>query len=335
MKRWFGFLFLIISVSAQAQPVTNLQTVHRRGQTFLTWDNLARTGVTYRVYCSNAPIIRASDLTAQRRLGAVGDSTSYNRRLSSILGEPNFFRIDSLAPALSFQKGLFVHTTTAAGRYYYAVTTMINAREDTTLTIGVNTLATALVENLGRPSPIWQRSVRQNARIFEVYTHWASPVGHANYPAMSSAVSVPFNFGLQRKGAAALHPLLVRFHGGEGNFLRATGTSNAEEWILSPDDNLPNSTGISAWYGYHETYDIFTGAGVPTTGVVHDYTARRIVWMIDWARRALPIDTTRVYLMGGSMGGAGSVFISMIIPEKIAAIYTTVPKFDFSFISFV
>jgi poly(3-hydroxybutyrate) depolymerase len=66
---------------------------------------------------------------------------------------------------------------------------------------------------------------------------------------------------------------------------------------------------------------------------VADYTTRRVAFTLEWARRTFPIDTSRVYVTGGSMGGIAGVFLSMWRPDLIAAVMVTVPLFDFSFTS--
>src|SRR5262249_31241685 len=72
---------------------------------------------------------------------------------------------------------------------------------------------------------------------------------------------------------------------------------------------------------------------VPASGVVEDYTLRRMVYTVEWARRTLPIDPSAVYAMGTSMGGIGAVMLAMRAPEMFAPGWALVPKFDFSFAS--
>jgi len=334
MKRLLLLLFVLLAPQALAQTVTNLQAQHRNGQTFLTWDNASASGASYRVYRAATPFTQASDLSADKRLGTAAGNSSANTRLSGILNTTSYFRIDESASPLAAQNGLFVHTVMAEGNFYYAVTVVVNNQEVSTLTAGQNTLAAPAPEATGNPAPVLQQTTLQNGRNYEVYAHWVSPAGHAAYPAMTTGASVAFNFALLKRGTAAQHPLLIRLHARGGNFLTgAVGTTNADEWLLSPDDYLPNDIRNTFWYGYHENFDFQTGQGVPSSGVVQDYTVRRIRWLLDWVLRTFPIDRNRVYMTGGSMGGIGSFFLSMMMPDKIAAIYTTVPKFDFSFLT--
>jgi len=272
MKRSLLLLVLLLAVPVVAQQATNLTAAHRHGQTFLTWNNLAQTGVVYRVYRSANRITQSSDLASATLLGSVGDSSSYNVRFSTIQLQPYFFRIDSAALPLSIRQGLFVQTPVGAGDFYYAVTAAINGQENTAITAGQNALNAPVVEAIARPRPVWQTTVTQQNRVQIIYAHWVSAVGQADYPAMATTNSFAFNFALQRKGTAPLHPLIVRLHGREANFMDAIGTTNPDEWILALDDYLPNDLLSTFWYGYHEKFDFFTGAGVPTSGAVQDYT---------------------------------------------------------------
>ncbi len=331
-------LMLSLTLGDGVQAATNLQAVHRNGQTFLTWTQAGNPATSYRVYRAGVAIAGGT-LASAELLGTAPFDSSANRRLNTItnptgLGTTNQFRIDAAAAPLGLDQGLFVQTIVAAGASFYAVTEVTGGTEDTTLVAGQNTLAAAVAEAVGTPEPVWQRTYVSGGRTNDIYVHWAGRVGHAGYPAMASVASLPFNFALQRKGAVDPHPLVIRLHFKGGNFLSLPfGTPNQNEWILMLDDWLPNPQNQdSFWYGYHENFNPYGNGGVvPTTGTVPDYTVRRVRWTFDWALRQGVIDTNRVYMTGSSMGGIGSFFLSMLMPDRIAAIYTQVPKFDFAF----
>lgn len=329
-----SILLLLYSDSALGQNPTNLQAANRNGQTFLTWNEIASAGASYRVYRSTEPIVNASQLTDTNRLGTVGDRSSFNERLSEILSDTTtYYVIQTGTPALTESQGLFVHTTNTGGNFYYAVTSFVNNIENTVLTSGQNTLSSAVSESVSAVQPVFQRTFTNNARTYESYVHWTTNVGNANYPAMANRASFAFNFGLQKRGTASIHSLLISLHARGGNFVNGNGTSDANEWVLSLDDYIPNEIRNTFWYGYHENFDLSTGLGFPTTGTVPDYTVRRAKWTIEWVLNTQPIDQNRVYMMGGSMGGIGSFFLSLKMPDRIAAIYMVIPKFDFSFLT--
>ena len=102
--------------------------------------------------------------------------------------------------------------------------------------------------------------------------------------------------------------------------------------VLGLDDFVHNER--TWWYGYHENYDATTvGLPPPTSGTVHDYTYQRVLYTTLWARRTFPVDTTRVYSAGASMGAIGATMLALRRPDLIAGVMCVVGKVDFSFIS--
>ena len=328
------FFISLFPDSAFGQNPTDLQAANRNGQTFLTWNEIATAGASYNVYRSTDPFVNPSQLTDANRLGTVSDSSSFNERLSDILNNPTtFYVIQNGSPALTESQGLFVHTTNEDGNFFYAVTSVVDNVENTVLTSGQNTLSNAVSETVSAVQPVFQRLFIRNGRIYESYVHWATNVGNANYPAMANRASFAYNFGLKKRGTAATHSLLVSLHARGGSFVNGNETSDPNEWVLTLDDYIPNEIQNTFWYGYHENFDLSTGLGFPTDGTVPDYTVRRAKWVIEWVLTTQPIDQNRVYMMGSSMGGLGSFFLSLKMPDRIAAIYMVIPKFDFSFLT--
>jgi hypothetical protein len=340
MRTWVltGVLAVGFASAGTAVAVTDLAAVHRDGQTFLTWTQDGSAS-RYRVYRADAPIDSAT-LASATRLGDAQPDSSANVRLNTItnpagLGTANRFRIAATDPPLTSMQGVFVATVIEERASWYAVTEIAAGSEDATIVPGENALVLPVSESVGAPQPVWQRTYVNSGRTNDVYVHWASDVGHAGYPAMANIASVPFNFALNRRGASPPHPLVIRFHFKGGNFLSLPfGTQNANEWLLMLDDWLPNVRNRDTfWYGYHDGFDLHGNGGpVPVSGTVPDYTVRRVRWTFDWVLTQGTIDTNRVYMTGSSMGGIGSFFLSMVMPERIAAIFTIVPKLDFSFL---
>ena len=321
----------VAKASATVEQPTGLVARFRSGQTFLVWDNVPGAS-GYRIYRSSSPIRSPVDLATAELVGEAAANSSYNARAAQALHQGIYFRIDPGSPPLSPDKGLFVYTPAKTGDFYYAVATVGGSP---TITAGENALTTPVHEVPGPVEPVWQGKFTINNHTFDLYVHWTSAHDTPYYPAMSTAESFPFNFAIveQNDDTSRVHPLIVHLHARGGNFARSLGgTGNPDEWVLSLDDYLPNDIRNSFWYGYHENFDMFTGAGVPTSGVVHGYTVRRVRWTLEWVLHHFPIDRDRVYMMGSSMGGVGSVFLGMAMPDLIAAVYAVVPKFDFSFL---
>lgn len=337
VSSFFGVISAVIFLGftvLSAQQVSGLKAWHKNGQTFIIWDNIPAKNITYRIYRSSTQINSIADLSDDNLIGSAGDSSSFNRRLHRISGRQVYFRIDSAKPPLLPKTGLFVNTIVDRGNFYYAVMVSLNNKVDKRIFLGQNSLMSPVFEQAGAPLPVWQTNIDFNGFKHEVYVHWTADKGLAFYPAMGNTNSHPYNFSLIRIGNPRGAPLVVALHQFGESFLstkRFPASGNLV--VLCPDDYMPNGAINSFWFGYHEKYNITGSNNIPNGGVVQDYTVRRISWYLDWVNKYLPIDRNSIYLYGGSMGGAGSVFLAMAMPSKIAAVYAVVPKFDYSFIN--
>ncbi len=318
----------------EVQPATGMNAFFRDGQVFVTWENLSTTDVLYTLYKSSTPILSGMDLPQVQNLGKVPGNSALNRRLSDLSqGIPKYLKIDSASAPLASTNGLFVATSTAIGSFYYAVTATFNGIEDTAIVVGSNALAAAVRESVMMPKPVWQESRIAGGRTYEIYVQFGTKVTSSIYPQMTNVGSYPFHFAIVKSGSVSPHPVTYWMHGSSGSLLpsddyRVIGDPN--EWVITIDDGLPpNSDAFSLYYGFHEGYDIFSSTNpIPTSGTIYDYTLQRVVHTIDWTLRHLPLDSTRTYLTGKSMGAVGSIFTAMKIPEKIAAIFVYVPLID-------
>ncbi len=330
----FAVLVLAPAIAVSSPPPpTTVQAVHRSGQTFVTWDEVPDSTVTYRVYRSDSPITSVSLMTS---LGEVGQNTTLNVRALAAEGATYPYRIVE-GVDLSLASGLFVHTPAEAGAFYYAVTSVDATGENTTVTPGQNVTTAALPEAVDVPQPVLQRTLTPgNGRTYDIYVHWTSNVGTALYPKMCVVPSQPFTFLVMRKGTVEPHPLVIGLHSYGANYYGAgisnAGTGYPNEWALYPDDVLETSVPSSFWYGYHDGFNWKTGQPVPTSGTNVDYTERRVEFALDWVLANLPVDPNRVYTLGFSMGGTGAIFLGHRLRDRVASRYAVVPKFAFSFL---
>ena len=325
--------FLLNPCAPRAAQVTNLAAACRHGQTFLTWTSPPGTGYTYRVYASTAPIASGADVAAAIPLGSVGDSTWYDRRLSLLRRQTYAYCPDSLSGPLDPTQGLFVASLAADGFRCYAVTAQLDGEdEDTTITLGGNSLPGPVAEHAEAPWPVYQRTVYETYGATQVYTLWTGDTDVPGFPAMADRPSTAFDCGLIPGGEAPTNALMICPHWWSGDFLQSLGGSGAPgEWRLSVDDWLPNGDLATFYYGYHQGYDFTSDANVPpTTGLDVDYTMRRVIHTVRWAMSAFPVDTNRVYVMGVSMGGTCAAFLSLVRPELVAGEYALLPKVNFS-----
>ena len=320
---------------AESAQVRSLGALHRDGQTFLTWTCPPGVGWIYHIYRSSSAIQSSADLAAATRLGFVSDSSWCDRRLSRLSGSFHGYVVDSGAVPLDSTRGLFVWTADAVAPAWYAVTPQsVGQGENTTVTPGGNSLVAPVEEIPALPRPVHQRRmIGQYGLPADVYTLWTGDRATPFAPAMANRPSVPYDCSLRRSGIRG--SLLFAAHVRGGSFyLAQLGTGVPDEWVLTMDDYLPTPEANTFWFGYHEDYELLGGnVTPPTTGVVADYTTRRTAFTLEWALRTFPIDRSRVYVTGGSMGGIAGVFLAMWRPDLIAAVMADVPLFDFSFMS--
>lgn len=300
---------------ASAQ-VRELDVRHRSGQTFLTWRELAGSDVRYRVYRSERPLQTAQDLDGADLLGEVDDRTSRNQGRSLASGTERTWIIASGGAALAADQGLFVHTVQRSSKHaHYAVTCVIAGNENRTLVPDSNATRLGMVETVAPPEPVLQSSGSDG----ELWGHWVGDRDTPFLPALSPWPSRGFNFFFQRGTAAGPHGLVVRLH--------AAGQAYTQAWpqrfeipqdvdSLALSDLMPY-TSWSVWFGSHELLP-----GTPTADTrVWNYTQQRMLWEIDWmtARLGATHDPERVYVVGGSMGAIGGMYLLGERPERFAA----------------
>ncbi len=314
--------------------VSRLAGVHHDGQTFLTWTSPPGTGWLYRVYESEQPILKSEDLLRARLIATVGDSTWYDRRLSVIRGATQAYAIDSLAEPLDATQGLYVKTVESEGPRFYAVTVQIDGfGEQRAVVPGENALLEPVEEWVGLPKPIYQRTVLCSGVPVEIYTLWSTSRSAPLFPAMANREGETFDCGIVRAEPGPQSSLMILMHPRGGFFLqRAVGTGEAGEWLLLMDDEVKGPMNNTYWYGYHSEYQKSPALLPPDGGLIEDYTMRRLVHTVEWARRTFPVDPTRVYAWGNSMGAIGGVFLAFRRPDLLAGVFAMVPKFDFSFL---
>jgi hypothetical protein len=189
------------------------------------------------------------------------------------------------------------------------------------------------------PRPVWQETQTMQGRVLEIYTQFASKVTSSIYPQMTNEGSFAFHFALCKNGTIPnSHPITFHMRPSGASFLTYINSiGHPDEWIVSIDDWLPTNNELaSLYYGYHENHDIFTYlTPSPTSGIVFNYTAARVAHTVNWCLKNFPVDTTKVYMYGYSMGAIGIVLNAFMIPEKVAAAIINAPIFNMSSSNFL
>jgi hypothetical protein len=312
---------------AAAGVVGEIRAEHRAGQTFVTWRELSGSGKRYRVYRAARPLASALDLAAADYLGEVDDKSSRNQGRSLATGsEHNWILADGAAPLASDQ-GLFVHTvegppvglrararTLEPERAFYAVTVVTNGVEERALTPGSNTTVAGAFEWPAPPRP-----VLQSTSDGFLWGHWVGDRDTPFQPALSPWPSRGYNFLLSPGSAPGRHGLALALH--------AAGQTYADAWpqrfevpndvdLLKVSDLVPY-TSWTFWFGAHEALPAAPGPNAE----VWNFTQLRILHTLDLAAelRGDGYDPERVYVMGGSMGAIGGMYLVQEAPERFAA----------------
>ncbi|MBA2406817.1 MAG: T9SS type A sorting domain-containing protein, partial [Chitinophagales bacterium] len=229
---------------------------------------------------------------------------------------------------------LFVATTLVNGSYYYAVTTLINNIENLTIVSGTNSLANAVSETVSKPMPVLQEIRTISNLPIEIYTSFISSKFAADQPLMLKAGFVAVDFSVNRNNASGSNPLRIYFHSGGKDYLESIQKLDGDEVRVNIEDNFPDRTLNSAWWGSNPEYDIYKTTNnvvAPTTGINNNYSQQRVNDIIDWAINQLPIDSNRIYINATSRGSGPAFIYAITYPERIAAVKVNGGIFDFGF----
>jgi pimeloyl-ACP methyl ester carboxylesterase len=341
-----------LTPTVEGQQSTRLQTGdlpqasilsarHRSGQTFLTWkeaipvfDEVDATvhaviqakkqfdkqqRVSYRIYRSDRPITSLDGLTY---LAEVPPLTGWNLEHYGIAPKATdkAFRyvIEDGGQPVAPHTGIYVVNPAKPGLSYYAVTAVLNGRENRSVS-PANVLVQAVSEHVGRGDPILQR-VRK-PRVFayvenptlEYYVRWEAPPN-------SSVPGRPFDYlvGLPANMKSPA-PVGIHLHCYGANLESCFGWwfNSRQGAVLIASNNLPQDW----WTGYPDQWSrVQTSAKKEDWEhtVVRPYTQQRMLSFLDFAARRYNLDLTRVFTGGISMGGSGALMMAIRRPDRIA-----------------
>lgn len=306
-------LVLGLALRAEAITPTGLQARVSKGQVFVTFNEVAGTGITYNIYRSASPITSVGGLTPVITLPQNSGLNLYTNQR---------FVVTDLGSPLAAGVGLFVYTSHAAGGFYYAVT----SSQDSSIAAGTNATTSAVQEF------VWE--VPGAVQTGAVYTFGAyQAVPYMAWEDASTWDPAWGYYGRRFDVAIAVtrqtgqtYPLILDLHG--------AGASTYQEpnpWV---DIAIPGifvfPVDLSFGYGNADPY---TGTGaLPTAWFGYDQgtgsnekamsaTEKRIVryTRLIAADPQYQVDPTRIYVKGGSMGGGGAMHVAMHYPSLFAA----------------
>jgi len=308
-------LFVAITAATQAATVTNLAVRYSKGQVFVTFQEVAGNDVRYQVYRSKSPIV--SKVTGLTPIATLPQNSGTN-----LYTNTRFVVTDTGAP-LPPKLGLLVYTCHTNDSFYYAVTNSL----DSAIVTGVNSLSLPVQETrLDVPGAVQIAKDSLSAEgatvikyfAWEDYASWDTLWGY--YGHRFNVVYEPRAINVTKQ-----NPLTLRLH--------SAGTNGyAEPGILGVSTGvsiIPRDLGF-----YWDQKDPFTKTqryysgwfGYSTKGFAIPCTERRCIRYINLVKTdpKFRIDSTRIYVTGGSLGGGGAMHMAYHHPEIFAAAAATV-----------
>ena len=308
----------------QAQQI---QTFHRSGQTFITWKEIPYDGIfydmRYRIYRASF-LINQNNIQDAELIADVDQLSGYNARRSEVLGSEYNYIINDDGEQLADDIGLFVYTVKQDGQFYYAVTSVMEGNENQRDFSEQNSLQSPITENIGLPMAVRQRVTETDGKLVQEYVHWADNT-------MSYKTGHGFNFMINvddRYDPNTPSGLEIMLGG------RSTTYYNSWAYdqmiTIVPDDYMPPTKNMpydgyqydslqTWWSGCRSNYKTQEKGGV-----FIPYTQNRMLYYIEFVKNKYLIDSNRIYVRGGSMGGTGAMNFGLKHPELFASVHAVV-----------
>ncbi len=304
-------------------------------------------GATFRIWRSPAPITPAT-IGQARLVGECGPMSGWNDTYHQDRTDdspPVRYRVIDGGEPLPWGVGVYVHSPDSPGRAYYAVTLAAFGQEDFNTFARGGAVSAAVEETVGPGEPVLQWVERpdpnegwlyrrgQIARL--IYTRWeAWPRASTPNRPIDYLVAIPLRpapEGEVREAesqafrAAGPAPVGLHLHCWGGSLNDGYGWwYNAHRGaVLIASNQIP----YDWWTGYHESRGTRKTLG---DGVVRPFSTDRMIGFLDWAARQSseapeqvrpfwpPLDLTRVFTAGNSMGGSGVPMFAIRHGDRIA-----------------
>ena len=354
---------------SNTQPAA-LSAVHRSGQTFITWrERSDLSGERYRVYRHTAPISATNLAQAVPLYTLQKGSARFHANRYNIDGGGAWTSryterlvITNGGPQLGVSTGLLVWTLATndfgggtTGSAYYAVTLLIGATENTGDFSAANSIG-PVAEGVADPLPVLVTNFPASSgpygnggpvRIYIQYMdlrNW-NPTFHAPHsrngwygqsgldPAVTGAIQYAYDYAVVEPSCVTSPaPTYISLHGWAGNtYGPVTADPDAYDWCCYKI--FPVDVSETWFFGFARNCDYRTDAEPAAGDSVENFTERRVLRMLyDLIRQppGPPVDTNRVYVFGGSMGGSGALALALRYPHVFAAAYASQPMTDYS-----
>lgn len=358
---WICPLLAAAQISPQPEGI---QATHRSGQTFITWSELPDSPTTrYRVYRHSAPITgdTLGDATLLREIPGGSARWYANYYMEGDTWQPRWsprLTIQDGGPALAEGQGLLVWTLEPDGDLggerqglgYYAVTSVGADGAENRAVSASNTLG-PVQEQVDDPLPIRAHALESGGWVYVQYANlrrwnptFHAPAPHNRWlgfevddPTVQGALAYAYDYRvfppLENCGDLQRAPIMINLHG-HGGDRYGPNTRNSDPWWCAY--NIYMFDQHQTWYfGFERDHDYQQGPPDDAIGAVANYTERRLLGMVHALSRVAmpggpPVDQQRIYLYGHSMGGSGTLALSLRYPNVFAAAYASEPMTRYS-----
>ncbi|OGJ90578.1 MAG: hypothetical protein A2268_06390 [Candidatus Raymondbacteria bacterium RifOxyA12_full_50_37] len=288
---------------------SDLKAEFRKGKTFITFteDSGAQS---YNIYRSENEIAHVHGLAP---LANIPKGSSYDSRYGF------YHVVEDLGQPLSANTGLFVYTPKQDNSAYYAITSVTNGSEDTNIISGTNSLVSPEDEEYWQ----WPCGVlrsKYNSNTYYFYYYW---MDYFDWPHAYEYYGDHFVVGeaVILRGKQDV-PLELYLHGAGSTLYDTSNPGLKNDRLtmrLQNHCNLPYHLCQSWWYGVSNHYSEHE---LQHGDTIVGYDEMRIVYYTQSLKNdpRFSIDTNRIYLSGGSMGGFGTYHTSFHNPDIWAAI---------------
>jgi pimeloyl-ACP methyl ester carboxylesterase len=353
---WALALVVTVGVAARAASAqVDVRAWSAAGQVFVVWRVDSTAPLTFDVYRSTSPVTSTSQAVL---VGRVFRPEWSGERLK--LGNPVATWRVPVADGGSYQlaenEGLLVFTPHASASEFFSV-----VRNGSTAVSSANRTAAAVTvqyDPVAQPVACHQQlsGVTTRGYPYRTYAMWVDGRddphdARPDFPVMANAAkngaphvftvfepkvgmpsgSLPATVCLHGGGSAGSHwswsPETAHYANNDATPVLGITVAFDDRLYISTNGML-NSDRPTNWFGWWPGLNPFTPNPPPDDAVVVPYTMRRLLWTMDWLQTCSPymIDPQRVSVMGESMGGAGTLLISRLRPERFSAATALVPQ---------
>ncbi len=327
-------LLLLSALGASEPAVEDIQAVHRHGQTFLTWTDVAAgkagAGYRYTVYRSDAPITQSNLSQAQLCMKGLLNN-------SATLFHADSWKDDRLNPdkpmsiiqqgaaPLPRWSGLAVITATKKGKTYYAVqATDENHRPKILIVPGLSATKDPVLEAPGSIQPILLGDSKSRSPYCQVRGTRNLPLFLRLHPMRGDAEP-----GLAGDYYSYFGRPNWAFRDGVPGIFSVRerrGWNSADDFLtLVSRDSAPQQGADGVVRTYSFGYACIPQGAAHKEPRAYPFTERRLRWMVDWAIKHYHVDPNRVYCGGSSMGGWGTATFSLRHADLFAAVFPKLP----------